>query len=301
MNVEINDVLLGGDNPKVKDVSDSSTTAMPMEVDTAFIYEAYTEESIAEVDFEEQPELITLLGLGDYGKSTFVGSLYHLLRKNENFAGYTLIDSDTISGFERRLYLRALNSEGKSDVKRTIRKKGSLLNFILLDSKNNKRHIMLSDSAGETYRECLSKESIVKEQVAVKAANRLLIFVNSDEFNVATKPWKDDLSTLLKRFSSMDMLPKDAVVYLVLNKYDKTAGIAKEKLDAYIKEVKNIVNAYLSIDDNNVYTVNSKGIAQDNIDEGLKTLITKILMPVTEDRNPYKKIDWISNAIKENK
>lgn len=301
MNEEINDVLLGGDNPKVKDVSDSTITLKPMEVDTAFIYEAYTEESVAEEDFEEQPELITLLGLGDYGKSTFVGSFYHLLRKNENFAGYTLIDSDTISGFERRLYLRVLNFEGKSDVKRTIRKKGSLLNLILLDSKNNKRHIMLSDSAGETYRECLSKESIVKEQVAVKAANRLLIFVNSDEFNVATKPWKDDLSTLLKRFSSMDMLPKDAIVYLVLNKYDKTAGIAKDKLDTYIKEVKTIVNTYLSIHDNNVYKVNSKGIVQDNIDEGLKTLITEILMPASEDRSPYKKIDWISNAIKENK
>lgn len=301
MNEEINDVLLGIDNQKVKDISEGTTTPMSMEVDTAFIYEAYTEESVAEVDFDEQPELITLLGLGDYGKSTFVGSFYHLLRKTENVAGYTLIDSDTISGFERRLYLRTLNSEGKSDVKRTIRKKGSLLNLILIDQKKNKRHIMLSDSAGETYRECLSKVSLVEEQVAVKSANRLLIFVNSDEFNVATKPWKDDLSTLLKRFSSKNMLPEDAVVYLVLNKFDKTEDIPKDKLESYIKEVKYIVGKYLNIDDNNVYKVNSKGIAQGNIDDGLKALIVAMLNPIKENRGLYKKIDWISNALKENK
>lgn len=301
MNEDINDVLLGIDSPKDKYTQNNNTSSLPMEVDSAFIYEAFTEESVSETDFDEQPELITLLGLGDYGKSTFVGSFYHLLRKSESLAGYTLIDSDTISGFERRLYLRTLNSEGKSDVKRTIRKKGSLLNLILVDQKKTKRHIILSDSAGETYRECLSKDSLVEEQVAVKAADRLLIFVNSDEFNVVTKPWKDDLSTLMKRFSSKNMLPEDAVVYLVLNKYDKTSDIANEKMEAYIKDVKSIVRTYLNIDDSNIYKVNSKGIVSDNPDKGLMKLITDILKPVSENRGSYKKIDWISNALKENK
>lgn len=301
MNEEINDVLLGTNNAQGHEATGGTSVAQPVEVDTAFIYEAFTEDSINNVSFDFKPELITLLGLDDYGKSTFVGSFYHLLRKNESIDGYTLIDSDTISGFERRLYLRALNSEGKSDVKRTIRKKGSLLNLILLDSHEAVRHILLSDGAGETYRECLSKDSTVEEQVAVKAADRLLIFVNCDEFNNVTKPWKEDLSTLLRRFNAKKMLPEDAVIYLVLNKYDKTSTIPAEKLESYITEVKTMVSKYLTIDDSNIYKVNSKGIAQDKQDEGLLHLISEILKPTSTNSRSDKKIDWISNIIKENK
>ena len=57
-----------------------------------------------------KPELIVLLGFSDYGKSTFVGSLYHYLLKTGSIDGYELYDSDTFSGFERRFYLRNIKN-----------------------------------------------------------------------------------------------------------------------------------------------------------------------------------------------
>ena len=297
---DINDVLLGEKPLQIPQMESASKNA-PIEVDTAFLYEAYTEDNIVDANFDMNPELITLLGLDEYGKSTFVGSFYHLLRTRESFCGFSLIDTDTIAGFERRLYLRTLNDEGKSEVKRTRRKKGSLLNLRLIDSDNNPRHILLSDGAGETYRECLSKDSIVMEQIAVKAANRLLIFVNCEEFNDVTKPWKEDLKALLKRFDDNSMLPENATVYVVLNKFDKASEISPETIESYINEVKSIIEKHLAIEDNSIFKVNSKGLFADNIDEGLTNLISEILKPVQVNRSLYKDLDWISNAIKDNK
>lgn len=301
MNEKINDVLLGTNQNTAEVPNENQVIPQQIETDVRFLYEAYTEENVTDANFDVKPELITLLGLEEYGKSTFVGSFYHILRTREEVSGYRLIDSDTITGFERRLYLRQLNEAGKSDVKRTRRKKGSLLNVILMDCKENARHIMLSDGAGETYRDCQSDNAIVREQIAVKAANRLLIFVNCDEFNNPTKPWREDLKTLLKRFNDNEMLPNDALIYIVLNKFDRAKDIVNDKLNSYIQEVKTIVELYFTVSEDNIFRVNSKGLSMEDADNGLENLIETILKPIPENRNAYKKIDWITNAIKESK
>lgn len=301
MNEEINDVLLGTNQNTAKVPNENQGIPQQIETDVRFLYEAYTEENVTDANFDVKPELITLLGLEEYGKSTFVGSFYHILRTREEVSDYRLIDSDTITGFERRLYLRKLNETGKSDVKRTRRKKGSLLNVRLMDCKENARYIMLSDGAGETYRDCQSNNAIVREQIAVKAANRLLIFVNCDEFNNPTKPWKDDLKTLLKRFNDNEMLPDDALIYIVLNKFDKAKDIDNDKLNSYIQEVKTIVDLYFTVSEDNIFRVNSKGLSIEDTDNELENLIEMILKPIPENRNAYKMIDWITNAINENK
>ncbi len=85
MNEEVNNILL---NPTASTVSNNTEALVQekaLETDMAFMFEAYTEENISELIYSEKPELIALLGLNDYGKSTFVGSLYQLLRTNEEY------------------------------------------------------------------------------------------------------------------------------------------------------------------------------------------------------------------------
>ena len=302
MSEEVNNILLDQTDGPVNDNTEAHVQERALESDMAFMFEAYTEDNIDNLKYNEKPELITLLGLNDYGKSTFVGSLYQLLRTNEEYLGYSLVDSNTLAGFERRVFLRKVNESGKSDVKRTIRKKGSLLDLKLKNKAGLYRHIVLSDSAGEMYRDCISKDSTVKEQIAVKVADRLLIFVNCEEFLDSTKPWSDDLKGLLSRFYRNDMLPESALVYIVFNKYDKMKGsIDSVKLDGFIREVKTIVSDFFTIEDSNIYRVNSRGIKLDSEDEGLKTLIKNLLNPIPEDRSMYKVLDWLSNNIKNNK
>lgn len=302
MNEEVNNILL---NPTVTTVSNHTETVVrekALETDMAFMFEAYTEENIGGLKCSEKPELITLLGLNDYGKSTFVGSLYQLLRTNEEYMGYSLVDSNTLVGFERRVFLRKVNEDGKSAVKRTIRNTGSLLDMKLKDADGAYRHIVLSDSAGEIYRDCISKDAIVKEQIAIKVADRLLLFVNCEEFSDRTKPWKDDLSGLLNRFHRNNMLPESAIVYLVFNKYDKVKdAIHSEMVEGFINEVITLVSEFLTIEDSNIYRVNSRGIRMNSEDDGLQSLIEAILKPIQEDRAQYEQLDWLSNNIKNRK
>ena len=58
---------------------------------------------------------------------------------------------------------------------------------------------------------------------------------------------------------------------------------------------------YFTVSEDNIFRVNSKGLSMEDADNGLENLIETILKPIPENRNAYKKIDWITNAIKESK
>lgn len=301
MNKDINSVLLQQMEISGSNLSQTTSTEThgTADVETVYWNEAYTDENIESIEYNEKPELITLLGFSEYGKSTFTGSLYQILRTNESFADYSFVDSETLVGFERRVFLRKVNNEGKSEVKRTIRKKGSLLDIKLKNKTDNSvRRILLSDGAGEVYNECISKDATVIEQKAIKYANRLLVFVNCEEFSDPTKPWKDSLKTLLERFSRNDMLPINAKIYLVVNKYDKIARLEKNKVEEYIEEIFHIVSDYLTIYKKDIYRIVSTGLNIEKEDEGLTNLITSLLSPINRNENRYNELDWLATATK---
>ena len=115
MNKDINSVLLQQMEISGSNLSQTTSTEThgTADVETVYWNEAYTDENIESIEYNEKPELITLLGFSEYGKSTFTGSLYQILRTNESFADYSFVDSETLVGFERRVFLRKVNIEEK--------------------------------------------------------------------------------------------------------------------------------------------------------------------------------------------
>lgn len=74
-----------------------------------FFCDAKSQNELNEFVNSEKPKLVALVGFADYGKSTFIGSLYQQLIVNLNYGGYSFVDSDTYVGFERRVFLRRIN------------------------------------------------------------------------------------------------------------------------------------------------------------------------------------------------
>lgn len=260
---------------ETKDTKVQEPSAVP------YLFDAFFEDDINDLPSDEKPELITLIGLSSSGKTTFVGSLYALLRRRPELLGVTFLDSDTLTGFEKKVYLRRVKGPDKSVVKRTLRSDGSILNIVISDEdKTHKRMILISDKAGESYNDVINIAEAANKHIAVKYANKLVLFLDAEEIINHYSSYKDKLLTLLTAFDSAGMLPEEKKVITVFNKIDMQTGdsaLSKEEWEKRENTLLEIVNRFFSVD-NSVYRINSLGIKYGDEHKGLidlfKTLLT---------------------------
>ena len=268
----------------------------------AYLYDAFNEGEINNLTCDDKPELITLMGLSSSGKTTFAGSLYALLRRRSDLLGVTFLDSGTLTGFEKKVYLRRINGANKSAVKRTLRSDGSILNVIITEEgEKRSRMLLFSDKAGESYGDVLDNADEAKKHIAVKYANKLVLFLDSDEILNRFSSYKDKLLTLLTVFNNAGMLPEEKRVITVFNKIDMVhdANISQEEWGNREKALLDIVDRFFSVE-NNVYRINSLGIKYGEEHDGLISLFKSLLSrnTTTPLSNEYNWITKLTRSAK---
>lgn len=285
----------------------------------SFRYDALKNADVNNLASDTRPTLITLFGISECGKTTFVGSLFAILRRRPGLLKTTFIDSDTLTGFERRVHRRFLSEDGQSVIQRTQRKAGSILNAVLGDMHGDNPHMFLiSDLSGEIYLDAISDKSVVVQQTAVKYADKLVIFADIEPLLKAKSynSYKENFQSLLARFKENSMLPADAEVYVALNKTDmvKPATIeaaktvngeiddkkGKEFIKAFERRkeaIVNIVKESVTITDDHIYEISSLGIQVGNEDEQLIKLFTELLCK-KEPKSLPASYNWIQNLSK---
>lgn len=288
-------------------------------VESTFRYDALKEADVNSLVSESRPTLITLFGVIDSGKTTFVGSLFAILRRRPELLKVTFLDSDTLTGYERRVHQRLLSENGISEQARTPRRANSILNAVLGNERGENPHMyVFSDQSGEIYKDAISKDSLVKDQTAVKYADKLVFFVDIeallDDKNYML--YKKNTATLLTRFKTNNMLPLDSELYVAFNKADMVEkkalevskseedGIGEKKKKTFIKNWKTrrasileVIREIVNIPDEHIFDICSKGIQRDAEDKGLIDLLAKLL------DKPKKKTlsvdyNWIQGLLK---
>lgn len=288
-------------------------------VEGSYRYNSLRNSDVNTFASDSRPTLITLLGISECGKTTFVGSVFAILRRRPELLNVTFLDSDTLTGFEKRVHLRLLSENGISVQPRTRRKEKSILNALLGNERMENPHMyVFSDQSGEIYLDAVTKDDVVKEQSAVKYADKLVFFVDTEAIldDKRYMLYKKNTNTLLTRFKTNNMLPFDAEIFVAFNKIDmvekmalkaseiEEGGIDEAKKEAFYKNwqakrtsimtvIKNIVN----VPDEQVFNICSKGIQRDAEDKGLVDLLVKLL------EKPQKKAlssdyNWIQNLLK---
>ena len=125
--------------------------------------DALNEHNVNKIADGSRLNIVAIVGFIDYGKTTFVSTLYHQLLTNVEFCDHVMYDSDTFIGFERRFLIRSLNTPIEETSKRTIKGEDSLL-ALSLDSKENGRYkLILSDKSGEDYADFTGSEEEMKD------------------------------------------------------------------------------------------------------------------------------------------
>lgn len=177
---------------------------------------------------------------------------------------------------------------------------------------------VISDLSGEIYRDAISDITIVQQQIAVKYADKLVIFADIEPLLKAKSYnlYKENFQSLLARFKENDMLPVGAEVYVALNKSDmvesaaidaaknETGDIDEEKKNAFIeavdkrkKSIVDIVKGNIAISDDHIFEISSLGIQVGEENKQLIRLFSEILCKKKKKPLPTS-YNWIQTVSK---
>lgn len=298
-NQDTNDLLL--DTPKeVKNpTKDNIIEQLVAMKETPFYTDALNEANINSIITDQKPELIVLFGLNDLGKTTFVGSLYHLLRVGGEMAGYEFVNSDTFAGFERRVFLRKCSKDGRSNTNRTLRAENPFLTLHMEHkTTKEKRLIVLSDRAGERYRDYISKDEELLKDKTIKHADRILLFINAEELvGRSYSNMKDELRTLLRRLKEKNLLPMFSEKYIIFNKYDKVVDVENQQFKEHKQETVALIEEMFEAKNISQHCINSKNL---DTNKELEKLFCMLVQPLNVNKADPA-LDWVKTAIKSNK
>lgn len=216
-------LLLEGDASEAV-VSSMQKTAQVLDKqpknDRRFYCDALDDGNVNQVVKDVVPHVVTFLGFAEFGKSTFVGSLYHYLMANGVIGDFTFYDSDTFSGFERRTYIRNAKLAG---VKRSLRTTEIDGYYLSLHFERDGHHfqLVLSDRSGETYdKHYISDAANISADKGLKNSKHLVFFIDSTVFIDIEKRlhFENLFKKLLSRMKSSEIFKKLWLLMLSLIK-----------------------------------------------------------------------------------
>ena len=266
------------------------------ERDQKFFCDAKGQDSLNEFIDTEKPKLVALVGFADYGKSTFIGSLYQLLIEKFSYRGYRFIDSETYVGFERRVFLRRVNNEDTSDTKRNILGESDVLHFKLCSDKGKYHEILVSDKAGETYSKYTSSDEEITKDIVLANADLVVFFVDAEEDSrslAAHNLIAEKYESLLTRLKAQKKIIEGTPYVIVFTKADKVATEERKRKLADRKEkMCAVFCTNIGVAPDQVYEVNSKALD----DEQLNQVFDRIIQPREKGEEP-KNLDWVKMEI----
>lgn len=273
--------------------------------DRRFYCDAFDDADANQLENDVVPHVVTLVGFSDFGKSTFVSSLYHYLMVNGNIDDFVFYDSDTFSGFERRAYIR--NAQLAPE-KRTLRTTDIDGNFLSLHFEKNNKHfeLVLSDRAGEIYgKQYIADAAKIEADKGLKCSKHLVFFIDASalvEISIRIS-FKNKFKKLLSRMKSAGIFDKDMVIDVFFNKMDKIQDSEDEENDKKIKEnfklkadefIENL-KTETKHDVNKVFQIVSNRVNENDV----LVDVFKYLVNSCESRktcNP--KVDWVTELLK---
>lgn len=194
-------------------------------------------------------KLIAIVGDRDSGKSTLIGTLYDKFSQG-NFGDLAFTSSRTLVGFDRlSFYSRVDGGLDTPDTIRTSITEGlKFFHFELAACPDykNKTHLVISDRAGEVYKEARSNSEEVQKLIELQKCLVLVILLDGER--VASLENRANafaaVRQTLRILADSNILNHSSVVQIVTTKYDLISRCSDEaELMALISQFKTRLTA----------------------------------------------------------
>ncbi len=268
-----------------------------------FIGEALSEdEKINELMTNSKPEITILVGFEGYGKTSFISTCYHIILTEGKVGEYMCYDSETLTGLERRLFLRryheALGDETPQTV-RTLRGEAHLLTFRFNHSNNGEKLIVISDHSGEDYRKYSEVKGSLEEDILIQNADRLLLFVDVKELiGAGFLPMMERYTSLINNMKESGVFKPDLKVQVLYNKCD----CINDKQEAFEKKSKSLMDKFSKLIGYEIVdTFNIVSNQIDNSDELRRLFLDVVESNVQKERGAMSntELDWVKLYLKQ--
>lgn len=202
--------------------TDNAKQPIVMTEDPSALYcDALNERNINQIADGKAIVRVVLVGFEEYGKSTFASSMYYNFFAKESFCDQVMYDSETYSGFERRILIRRMDIAPDIRSKRTIKGEDSLLVMSLVSKTAGKYKLVMSDRSGEDYSQFAGTPEEITDNQLLKVADHVIFFVDSMKMTENFAKMKYLYQNFLRELVSKDLMGKNAQVKIVYNKYDQ--------------------------------------------------------------------------------
>lgn len=257
--------------------------------------DALNEHNVNQIADGSRLNIVAIVGFIDYGKTTFVSTLYHKLLTNVEFCGHIMYDSDTYIGFERRFLIRSIKTPMEETSKRTIKGEDSLL-ALSLDSKENGRYkLILSDKSGEDYADFTGSDEEMKDYVILSLAHHILFFVDTDKLLKSMASVKYSYNGLVKDLVDHKMISPKCRVSLVFNKYD-VVGQQNELYNENKKIMVDFFEDVFSGKEVHLYEIDSTGASDDF--KSMSRLCKDIMLLACQTETSSKEgLNWVKQEL----
>lgn len=258
--------------------------------------DALNDDNVNDIIDDVVPHVVVIVGFPKYGKSTFVASLYHAVLTVGKIGKFRFVDSDTITGFERRAQIRKLEHETKKRIDRTPVYADYFLSLLFQNEENGQLiKIVLSDRSGEKYREYAKFEKVIDEDKALRYAQHILFFLDAKK--IASDGFFDvqsDLRALtirMKKYGAFDEGKRIDVVFNKIDQVKETPDYATNKTEilSLIKKVTPINKEFelssLKVTDN------------EKLNQFFEYLLECCADPKHNSKVDAEHIDWVSTEL----
>lgn len=171
---------------------------------------------------------VTIVGDRNSGKTTLICAIYDRFLKGP-FAGYLFAGSRTLIGLEKRSHLaRAESGRSQPDTPHTSLSEGlTFFHFAVVpaDRIDTRSDLMLSDRAGELYRQARNNSALIAGLVEVAKAHRLVLLLDGGRVaNLVERAGAmQSVRQALRAFLDGGGLDPSSIVQVVTTKIDLLA------------------------------------------------------------------------------
>lgn len=267
-----------------------------------FIGEALgDDEKINSLMSSTKPEIIVLVGFVGYGKTSFVASCYHILLTEGGIGEYTFYDSDTLTGFERRIYLRRLSSiydDITPMTKRTIRGEPHLLTFRFSHPGKEDKVMVISDHSGEDYDKYRDNKSNLEKDILLKNADRIFFFVDCEKLvNNQRLAIQNYYSQLIQNMHEMESFKNGVLIQFLFNKIDLVTADKENKFHEEKRKFLEKMASVLQLPIGESIEVISNQVEDKSV-EGLLLDIIENTRPSNQGEGAFLELDWVKTMLK---